>query len=120
MKTLGYVISITCDGKEKFYAIDVASGGYPYWNSNISSAKLFEDEGQPIKIISSDKEFIKEDIYTNGVISPPRMIHSGLNICNSKRLGKGIIYIKPIILGESVFDLKVEGERKEPTGFIYD
>ena len=93
MKTIGYVIISTRSVDQvEYYAIDYESNGYGYWSININSAKVFQTPFEAERVLKSS-EFTKEDEMNDGVIYPPRMIHSASGVCKTKITGRAEISI---------------------------
>ena len=88
-----YVITVEVDGeREQFLAIDHDSG-YPYWSQWLGSAKIYKTEREARDMLEGD------DFNRIGIPGyPPRMIHSGLGLCNAKMSGEGMVAIKQIKL----------------------
>jgi hypothetical protein len=116
---IGYVITVKNLERKSFdfFAIDHASGGYPYWSSLSKNAEIFKTKEDAEQVLTSD-DFTKNRIMSDGTICPPIMVHSGAGICNTKLSGVAEVAIAKLelVLGNTV---EFFGEIKEPTGYIY-
>ena len=95
-----YIITMSTEGNRKqFYALDHTSGGCSYWSFYITHAKFFNTKEEAETIIQGE-EFTENinyiDLKGNVSTCPPRMIHNGLNLSNSKLKGEGILSIEKI------------------------
>jgi hypothetical protein len=99
---IGLILSPTLT---KYVAIDIASGGYPYWSESMSSACMFKTQAEAEKFLEQSY-FTRTTTMADGVIHPPTMIHSGLGLCNAKESGSGTIVIFKLNL-VSVFELAI-------------
>lgn len=78
------------ENKKEYYAIDNSSGGYPYWTSFLTSAKMFKTIEEASKPLCSEfftriQKMSDEDIY------PPTMLN---------QMDMGSIRIEEIVLSE--------------------
>lgn len=110
-KIVGYIIKTD---KDKYYALDQNSGGYPYWSSLILSAKLFSSEEKAIKIVVDSSGFTVGSRMSNGTRFPPRMIHTAAKINYENPIGTTTISVVPLIIGESVLSKKFVGKIIRP------
>lgn len=94
-----YLISITRDDnkEQSFLSIDEASAGCPYWGSSLSNAKLYDSIDLCAQVLSSN-DFKLDYIMFNKTVHPPRMIHSGLGLCNTLTSNSGKIEVMEVIL----------------------
>lgn len=105
----GYVISLEQERRDTKYVDFDSNSGCPYWVNNISSAYLFGDMEGAIKELENS-DFVKPCKMSSGRIDPPRMIYSGLEIFDQSSKKSGVIYIRPMIIGEPVHSVPVSGE----------
>jgi len=100
--------------KNEFYAIDHNSGGYDYWSSSLSNAKLFNSIEEVNNAILTFK-IGEEVVMSDGTKSPNRMIHSALGLNNTKLRDTGLLYISEIKF-DPVEIINICGEIKKPKG----
>jgi hypothetical protein len=80
-----------------FVGIDHISGGCKYWSSYIGNAKLFNSKESAEEFLNGS-DFTKEVKMSDGMVYPPHMIHSGLNISYDNISASGTINIMEITL----------------------
>ena len=92
-----YIISIIKDDtKQKmFLGKDISSGGYYYWTTIVNNAVMLNDIDEVDNILKSSK-FTVYYKMSDGSTCPPRMIHSGLGLCNKLLENTGRIEILEI------------------------
>ena len=81
---------------DKYWAIDQGSGGYPYWSTFLGTAKFFASFEAAQKVLQTDADMTRILTYSDGSTRPPRMIDSGIGLCNTKHKGKVTISIAKI------------------------
>ena len=114
-QVIGYIIKIDKEiNKPSYYALDQNSGGYPYWSPRLSSAHIFNTKKEAINIIKTDSCFIHISDISNSSIYPPRLLHSGAGLNNSKLTGKCTIFVSPVLIGQTEFYQTFDVEIKHP------
>jgi hypothetical protein len=88
-------VPINPEDEVQFVGIDYSSGGYPYWTSLLSKAKIFYSMDDTVKMLKSN-DFVTSNKMSSGKTFPPRMLHelAGLNI--NKTNGEVSIYIAEV------------------------
>jgi len=106
-----YVIVATndTDPVPQFYAIDHASGGYPYWTKWQGSAQVF-DSIEKAEEVLTHSDFTKPSEMSDGTIFPPTMVHSGAGISITKPAGALNVYIGEFSVIQRTATVRFEGK----------
>lgn len=91
---------------------------YGYWCSSISRATIYNKLLDAMNTIQSS-DFTEETVFSDGVIHPPHMIHSGLRLCNDNMKASGIISICKVEI-DPTFIKEIEAEIKIPKNVHYE
>ena len=111
----GYVIKIDKGvGKDSFYALDSASGGYPYLSPQLRDAYMFKTVDDAREVIETNSVFNKSSKMNDGTVYPPYLLQSGANLNADKDKGKCTIFISPILVGPFEFSKTFDVEIKRP------
>ena len=84
-------LALNSDEPQKYLAFDVASGGYPYWTTFMSDARIYTTEAAAKEAISGSE--FRKNVTVSGVTYPPQLIQSALDINNAKTRGSGYLCI---------------------------
>lgn len=111
-----FVIAITNKetGEMRFYCNE----DYGYWTSSIGHATIYNKLLDAMNTIQSS-DFVKESVMSDGTIYPPRMIHSGLRLCNDNMKASGIISICKVEVSPTFFK-EMDAEIKIPKNVKYE
>lgn len=71
--------------------------GYPYWTTYLGNARFFDSVASAEEFLGSS-DFTKDSETTDGTVYPPRMIHTGLGLNNTKHFRQGLISIVRVVL----------------------
>lgn len=110
-----FVITITkSNGEVKYYSRE----DYGWWPSFIGQATFYSSFEEAKKVLETC-DFTENSTMCDGTIEPPRLIHSGLDMCNTNMKAFGTISIMEVSM-TSVFEKHVDAEIKKPKNVIYN
>lgn len=110
-----FVITIKkSNGEVKYYSRE----DYGWWPSFIGQATFYSSLEDAKKVLENC-EFTENRTMCDGTINPPRLIHTGLDMCNTNMKASGNISIMEISMSP-VFEQHVDAEIKEPKNVIYE
>jgi len=113
-----YILITRVEGyDDEYYAFDSCTGE-TYFTSLFNRARFFTSKDDIKELLESD-EFKKESLMSDGTLCPPIMIHSACHLSGYRLKGSAKLIIAEILISESD-SIPVQGEIKEPKGYIYE
>ena len=110
-----FVITITkSNGEVKYYSRE----DWGWWPSFIGHATFYSSLEEAKKVLEYH-DFTENCTMCDGTIDPPRLIHSGLDMCNTNMKASGTISIMEVSMSP-VFEKHVDAEIKKPKNVIYE
>lgn len=118
-----FVVGICQEGMiRRFYGIDHASGGYPYFQSDINSAQVFHDEATASSVadlLGKKVEIPNASPSLDGFTYPHPDIRRALALTSSSNMsGSGEAVVLKIVF-EAVKSVPIKGEIQAPAGHVH-